>query len=80
MIKLFSLKEEKKKEAAEAAGSGEKKVAPGLIRMQKGPLARNVSRACCCRRAPARSSSFRPARSVTVVPRHARLHLVCVQT
>lgn len=34
MIKLFSLKQEKEKEAS-AAGS-EKKVAPGLIRMQKG--------------------------------------------
>ena len=35
MIKLFSLKQEKEKEAA-AASSGEKKIAPGLIRMQKG--------------------------------------------
>ena len=35
MIKLFSLKQEKEKEAA-AASSGDKKVAPGLIRMQKG--------------------------------------------
>ena len=34
MIKLFSLKEEKAKEAA--AGSSDKKIAPGLIRMQKG--------------------------------------------
>ena len=37
MIKLFSLKQEKA-EADKAAGSGsaEKKIAPGLIRMQKG--------------------------------------------
>ena len=35
MIKLFSLKQEKEKEEA-AAGSGTQKVAPGLIRMQKG--------------------------------------------
>jgi len=35
MIKLFSLKQEKEKEAANAAAGGEKKVAPGLIRMQK---------------------------------------------
>ena len=34
MIKLFSLKQEKEKEAA-AASSGEKKIAPGLLRMQK---------------------------------------------
>jgi hypothetical protein len=40
MIKLFSLKKEKEQEAAaEASGSGSKKVAPGLIRMQKGALA-----------------------------------------
>lgn len=37
MIKLFSLKQEKEKEAA-AASSGEKKIAPGLLRMQKGAL------------------------------------------
>ena len=39
MIKLFSLKEEKARETADAVGSSEpadKKVAPGLIRMQKG--------------------------------------------
>jgi hypothetical protein len=34
MIKLFSLKQEKEKEAS--ATGGEKKVAAGLIRMQKG--------------------------------------------
>jgi len=34
MIKLFSLKQEKEKAAA-AAASGEGKIAPGLIRMQK---------------------------------------------
>lgn len=41
MIKLFSLKQEKEK-AASAAGS-EKKVAPGLIRMQKGEPSRAVA-------------------------------------
>lgn len=41
MIKLFSLKQEKEKEAS-AAGS-EKKVAPGLIRMQKGEPSRAVA-------------------------------------
>jgi len=37
MIKLFSLKQEKEKEEAAAGASGEpsKKIAPGLIRMQK---------------------------------------------
>ena len=35
MIKLFSLKQDKEKEAA-SASSGEAKIAPGLIRMQKG--------------------------------------------
>lgn len=35
MIKLFSLKQEKEAEAASSA-AGEKKVAPGLLRMQKG--------------------------------------------
>ena len=39
MIKLFSLKQEKEKEEATAAG-GKPKVAPGLIRMQKGACAR----------------------------------------
>ena len=34
MIKLFSLKQEKEANAS-AAASGEKKIAPGLIRMQK---------------------------------------------
>lgn len=45
MIKLFSLKQEKEKEAA-AAGSGDtsKKVAPGLIRMQKGACMPHVPR------------------------------------
>ena len=37
MIKLFSLKQEKEKEEAAAGGeAAAKKVAPGLIRMQKG--------------------------------------------
>jgi hypothetical protein len=35
MIKLFSLKQEKEA-AAQSSAAGEKKVAPGLIRMQKG--------------------------------------------
>jgi len=35
MIKLFSLKEEKAKEAAAADGAAKPKVPPGLIRMQK---------------------------------------------
>ena len=42
MIKLFSLKQEKEKEAA--SGSGGEKIAPGLIRMQKGVRARVVPR------------------------------------
>ena len=36
MIKLFSLKQEKEASASAGDGSGTKKVAPGLIRMQKG--------------------------------------------
>lgn len=37
MIKLFSLKQEKEA-AKEASGSGQQKIAPGLIRMQKGAM------------------------------------------
>ena len=37
MIKLFSLKEEKAKEASSGAASNPK-IPPGLIRMQKGEL------------------------------------------
>lgn len=44
MIKLFSLKQEKEAEAAQSA-AGEKKVAPGLLRMQKGACAGHDS--CC---------------------------------
>ena len=36
MIKLFSLKQEK--EAEKASASSDPKVAPGLIRMQKGDV------------------------------------------
>jgi len=36
MIKLFSLKQEKEAEAAQSAAGEQKKVAPGLLRMQKG--------------------------------------------
>ena len=43
MIKLFSLKEEKAKEASSGASSNPK-IPPGLIRMQKGE--------CRCRRLP----------------------------
>ena len=43
MIKLFSLKEEKAKEASAGAASNPK-IPPGLIRMQKGE--------CRCRRLP----------------------------
>ena len=50
MIKLFSLKEQQKKEQQEAA-DGKKKVAPGLLRMQKGARA-------CCLRGPALDSSL----------------------
>ena len=54
MIKLFSLKQEKEKEAA-AEASGTKKVAPGLIRMQKGKLLnfREILRCCGCQLTPA---------------------------
>ena len=39
MIKLFSLKQEKAAEEQESSSAGEKrKIAPGLIRMQKGAL------------------------------------------
>jgi len=43
MIKLFSLKQEKEAEAAQGT-SGEKKVAPGLLRMQKDVSELNFSK------------------------------------
>ena len=45
MIKLFSLKQEKEKEDADAAAN-KPKVAPGLIRMQKGARRRRTARGC----------------------------------
>ena len=57
MIKLFSLKQEKEKEQAAQSSSGQK-VAPGLLRMQKGnarthaPCLTSVAmRSCVHRRA-----------------------------
>ena len=47
MIKLFSLKQEKAAEEASASDAGKKKIAPGLIRMQKG--AHRSLAPCRCR-------------------------------
>ena len=56
MIKLFSLKEEKAKEASAGAASNPK-IPPGLIRMQKGEVA---ATGCLCTRA-ARATPVRRA-------------------